>query len=84
MNISINEKRKLISQLWKKNGTNGSSIFFMATNQVFAIYAKLEEEICTMLSNNMNMKVYYTHMESQANNFIMWSDKEVDDYAFEE
>ena len=84
MNLGINEKRKLIGEFWRSRGTSGTSVFNYTVPQVFAVFNKYQDEIYAMLADNMNMNVYYAYMSHHDGQEPIWSDKEVDDYAFEE
>lgn len=77
--------RKLLTQFWVKRGTNGKKANNMTDGQIFVVFSKYRSEIETMLENIRNMRAYYSHMEE---NFyearLHQTQKEIDDYAFEE
>lgn len=81
MKLNILEKRKMLNRYWIFKGTKGSKAFTITDNQVLAIYAKYEEDIQDML----DLEELYSHAgDSLSSEKDQWSDREWEDYAFEE
>ena len=80
-NLNINEKRKQLIQYYSAKGTSTTKIAKMHDRQIYAVYAKCEPSI---REYNYLVAALNYNVEKKVTERDYWSDKEWDDYAFEE